>query len=170
MAIVPPPTGSTGEAASFTIQRQPPEEYSSAIFGWGGFVNFVDPDDSDVAQTVENVFNTTGLGQNRQEYPTGSPTDTHESWALGRLLASQVIVECWLSKRDDATNAQVRLLNAHEADEDVAFAVGLGDQFVYTFDAKVKGFSLEASIESPVRLQLVLRPSGTLTRGRVLTT
>ena len=146
-----------------TLKKQPPEEYSSAIFGWGGFVNFVDGTD---VQTVENVFNTTGLGQNRQEYPTGSPADTRESWALGRLLASQVIVECWLSKRL-TNNAQEKLLDAHEEDEDVAFAVGLGDQFVYTFGAKVKGFSLEASIESPVRLQLVLRPSGKLTRGRI---
>ena len=161
MAAIPIP--SSGTLAS-TLITQPPEEYSSAIFGWGGFVNFVD---GATVQTVENVFNTTGLGQNRQEYPTGSPADTRESWALGRLLASQVIVECWLSKRPDGDNAQLELLDAHEEDRDIAFAVGLGDQFVYTFGAKVKGFSLEASIESPVRLQLVLRPSGALTRGRI---
>ena len=160
MAIVMP---IGGEAASQTIKRQPPEELSSAIFGWGGFVNFVGGGN---VETVENVFNTTGLGQDRTEYPTGNPSDTHESWALGRMKANPVVIDCWMSKR--ANNSQVRLLNAHDGDEALQFAVGLGDQFVYLFNAKVKGFSIDANIDSPVRLQLVLRPSGALTRERRL--
>ena len=163
MAIIPAPPGIT-ETASSTIRRQPPEEYSSAIFGWGGFVNFVDGSN---AQTVENVVNVTGLGQNRQEHPTGAPGDTHEEWALGRMMAAQTIIECWMSKKPDSENGQIKLLDAHDSDEDVSFAIGLGDVFVYTFEAKVKGFAIDANIESPVRLQLVLRPSGALTRARI---
>ena len=147
------------------MKQQPPEEYSSAIFGWGGFVNFVD---GATVQTVENVVNVTGLGQNRQEYPTGAPSDTHEEWKLGRIMASQPVIECWMSKRPDASNSQIKLLDAHDNDVDVSFAIGLGDQFVYTFDAKVKSFAIDANIESPLRLQLVLRPSGALTRARIL--
>ena len=164
MAIIPP--FNLGDAPSTTIRHQPPEEYSSAMFGWGGFVNFVDGSN---AQTVENVVNVTGLGQNRQEYPTGAPSDTHEEWALGRMMASQPIIECWMSKKPDAENGQIKLLDAHDGDEDLSFAVGLGDVFVYLFDAKVKSFAIDANIESPVRLQLVLRPSGALTRERVPT-
>ena len=161
MANIPIPAG--GSVAG-TLIRQPPEALSSAIFGWGGFVNFVD---GVAVQTVENVVNVTGLGQNRQEYPTGSPSDTREEWALGRMMASQPIIECWMSKRPDATNGQIKLLDAHDDDENLSFAIGLGDQFVYTFDAKVKGFTIDANIESPIRLQLVLRPSGALTRARI---
>ena len=159
MANIPIPSGGT---LAGTLRMQPPEELSSAIFGWGGFVNFVD---GVAVQTVENVVNVTGLGQNRQEYPTGSPADTHEEWALGRMMVSQPIIECWMSRRPDAENGQIKLLDAHDGDEDLSFAIGLGDQFVYLFEAKVKSFAIDANIESPVRLQLVLRPSGALTRA-----
>ena len=114
MAIVMP---IGGETASQTIKRQPPEELSSAIFGWGGFVNFVDGSN---AGTVENVFNT-GLGQDRTEYPVGNPGETHESWALGRIKANPVVIDCWMSKRPNAGNSQIRLLDAHEGDETLQF-------------------------------------------------
>ena len=173
MAIVPPV--SLGESVNTTIKRQPPEEVSSAIFGWGGFVNFIYPVGlGGVVLTTDNVFNVSGLGQTRNEYPTGAPADTHETYELGRIMASQIMIDCWMSRKPDTFNSDnnfnshVNLLDAHDADEELSFAIGLGDQFVYTFLGKVKGFVIDASVETPVRLQLVLRPSGQLTRERVV--
>ena len=164
MAIVPAPAG-INESIGTTIKRQPPEEVSSAIFGWGGFVNFIYGAN---AVTADNVFNVSGLGQTRNEYPTGAPADTHETYELGRIMASQIMVDCWMSRKVNL-NSHENLLDAHDADEELSFAIGLGDQFVYTFLGKVKGFVIDASVETPVRLQLVLRPSGQLTRERVVT-
>ena len=163
MAIIPAPAGIT-ETTSQTIKRQPPEEVSSAIFGWGGFVNFIYGTNP---VTVDNVFNVSGLGQDRNEYPTGPPQDTHETYVLGRIMASQIMIDCWMSRKVNL-NSHVNLLNAHDADEELSFAIGLGDQFVYVFPAKVKGFVIDASVETPVRLQLILRPRGKLIRERVL--
>ena len=164
MAIIPAPSG-ISESINQTIKRQPPEEVSSAIFGWGGFVNFIYGANP---ITADNVFNVTGLGQSRNEYPVGSPGDTHETYELGRIMASSITIDCWMSRKANALNSHVNLLDAHDADEELNFAIGLGDQFVYVFPAKVKGFVIDASVETPVRLQLILRPRGKLARERVL--
>ena len=166
MAIIP---ALGGETTDQTIRRQPPEEVSSAIFGWGGFVNFIYGSNPIQVLTVDNVFNVSGLGQDRNEYPTGPPEDTHETYVLGRIMASQIMIDCWMSRKV-SDNSHETLLDAHDADEELSFAIGLGDQFVYVFPAKVKGFVIDASVETPVRLQLILRPRGELTRERVLTT
>ena len=167
MAIIP---GESGDSASARAKRQPAERKSSGFFGWGGFVNFYEDGAgvSDV-QNLINVVRVTGLGQDRSEYPTGAPRDDAESFDLGRITAHPVQVECLLSRRGnpvvDTDDSHKRMMEAVDLNTKFNFVIGLGDnERLFAFTARVRTYTIDASLDAPVVLQLALRPSGKLTR------
>ena len=171
MAIVDP-GGLT--LASQVAKKQPAERKSSGFFGWGGFVNFYEDRLGITADDVQNLINVvrvTGLGQDRSEYPTGAPRDDAESFDLGRITAHPVQVECLLSRRGpgppytDDDDSHKLMMDAADVNTKFNFVIGLGDnERLFAFTARVRTYTIDASLDAPVVLQLALRPSGKLTR------
>ena len=174
MSIVKPNPGNT-DAVSVAAQR-PPEHYvSRSRWGWGSFVNFyLDGAGMNDVQNVENVFSVNGLGEDRNEYPTGAPSDDAESWVLGRRLATQVTIDCWASVPDTSGlgSGQLGLRNLFRTGNRANFVVGLGEpQYdamgnllppddIYAFTATVKNWQKMAGLDNAVGFRVTLRPSG----------
>ena len=111
----------------------------------------------------------TGLGQDRSEYPTGAPRDDAESYDLGRITAHPVQVECLLSRRGnpvfDPDSSHRQMMDAADLNTKFNFVIGLGDnERLFAFTARVRTYTIDASLDAAVVLQLALRPSGKLTR------
>ena len=161
MAIVDP--GMIGEPSSTTARHQPGPALSSGFWGWGGFVNFYGAGVTGV-QNVANVFRVTGLGQERSEYPVGAPDEGEERYILGRSMANAVTIEAWMSKYSTDTSHDL-LMEASDSGASRNFVIGLGDnQRLFAFKATVRGYAIDASLDTAVSMQITLRPSGKLTR------
>lgn len=160
MAVIPP---SQPIPDNDPMRVEPPEHYAhDTRWGWGGFVNMWDSEAGAVVNIV-NVYNVVGLGSDRQEYPTGSPSADAEEYALGRQQPTQVTVDCW---RSASHPSHARIKAAHDTGEKNTFVVRLGppdvagNAILYRFDAQVKTWQAGAGLESAVTLRIVLRPSG----------
>ena len=149
----------SGDSASARAKRQPAERKSSGFFGWGGFVNFyAEGAAAGAVENVANVFRVTGLGQERSEYPVGAPDEGEESYILGRTMANAVTVEVWMSKNADTDTSHDLLMEASDSGVSRNFVIGLGDnQRLFAFKATVRGYAIDASLDTAVSMQITLR-------------
>ena len=176
MAVVTDPTGLL---TPDQLRRTQPKESraQSTLWGHGSFVNMV------VGAEVVNIVNVTalsGIGSSRAGYETGSPSQDAEEWKYGRLVSNVIGITMWLSSEDvsHSDDLEESILYAHNNNLEREFLIGIGIYGevgtirrrgrLYSCMAEVVEYSIDAALDSPVRLNVSIRPNGKLIREAII--